>query len=79
VVESVAATGGLRDGLDVEHATDMLWTLNHPDVWLLLVGRCGWTPDEFEAWLAEASCRQLLGRGAPRPRAVRQGVAPKDS
>src|SRR5687768_17223487 len=35
VVESLG--GALRPGLDVGRATDILWTLNHPDVWLLLV------------------------------------------
>jgi AcrR family transcriptional regulator len=69
IVEAIAADDGLRDGLDVAHATDVLWTLNHPDVWLLLVGRRGWTAGEFETWFAEASCRQLLGRAAPRSRA----------
>jgi AcrR family transcriptional regulator len=61
VVESLAAKGALRTGLGVERATDLLWVLNHPDVWLLLVGARGWTPAEFEDWLAETSCAQLLG------------------
>jgi len=29
-------------------------------VWGLLVGERGWTPDRFEAWLADAFCSQLL-------------------
>jgi AcrR family transcriptional regulator len=60
VVESVAAKGALRGGLGVDRAADVLWTLNHPDVWLLLVGGRGWTPVEFEDWLAETSRAQLL-------------------
>jgi len=44
---------------DVERATDVLWTLNHPDVWLLFVDR-GWTPDAFEAWFADTLVQQLL-------------------
>jgi AcrR family transcriptional regulator len=60
IVESVAAKGALRAGLGVERAADLLWALNHPDVWLLLVGARGWTPDDFEEWLAETSCAQLL-------------------
>jgi hypothetical protein len=40
----------------------VLWTLNHPDVWLLLVGERGWTPEEFERWFADAACDQLLDR-----------------
>ena len=30
-------------------ATDILWTLNHPDVWQLLVGERGWTPERVRA------------------------------
>jgi hypothetical protein len=41
-------------------ATDILWTLNHPDVYRLLVGDRGWTPDEHEEWLANTLCEQLL-------------------
>jgi AcrR family transcriptional regulator len=60
VVESLHAQGGLRPDLDVDRATDVLWTLNHPDVWLLLAGERGWTPEQFEAWFAETLVAQLL-------------------
>lgn len=63
IVESLADKGALRDGLKVDHATDLLWMLNHPDVWLLLVERRGWPPTEWEEWFAETSREQLLGRG----------------
>ena len=66
VVASLHAKGALRDGLDVARGADILWTLNHPDVWLLLVGRRGWTAYAWEAWFADATCSQLLGaRSAP--------------
>jgi AcrR family transcriptional regulator len=61
MVESLATKGALAAGLDVDAATDILWTLNHPDVWFLLVDRCGWSPDRFEQWFADACCAQLLG------------------
>jgi hypothetical protein len=50
----------LRRGLDVESASDILWTLNHPDLWQLLVAERGWTPDQWEAWFAETVRAQLL-------------------
>ena len=50
----------LRAGLDPDGATDLLWTLNHPDLWLLLVGQRGWTPEEFESWFADTVVAQLL-------------------
>jgi len=58
IVESLAAKHALRD--DVPRATDILWTLNHPATWQLLVFQRGWTPAEYERWLAETSCTQLL-------------------
>jgi AcrR family transcriptional regulator len=66
LVATIDARGGLRLELDVERATDILWTLNHPDVWLLLAGR-GWTPEEFESWFADASCAELLGPSVSSP------------
>jgi AcrR family transcriptional regulator len=61
IVESLDRKGALRPGLDVGRGADILWTLNHPDVWLLLVGQRGWTADRFERWLADTTCAQLLG------------------
>ena len=61
VVKRLAAKKALRKGLDVDRATDILWALNHPEPWLLLVGRRGWSPEEWEEWFSEASRSQLLG------------------
>ena len=65
VAESLHKNGDLRARLTVARATDMLWTLNHPDVWLLLTGERGWTPNAYERWLADSSCTQLLGTPTP--------------
>lgn len=46
--------------VDVASATDILWTLVHPDLYQLLVRRRGWSPDRYEAWLAGALAQQLL-------------------
>jgi AcrR family transcriptional regulator len=62
VVDAIDAKGALAPGLDAARAADILWTLNHPDVWHLLVGERGWTPEEWEQWFADAACAQLLGR-----------------
>src|SRR6478672_3812691 len=59
VVESLHATRSLRRGLGVDRGADILWTLNHPDQWLLLVGQRGWAPAEFERWLADSACFPL--------------------
>jgi AcrR family transcriptional regulator len=61
VVQALKARHALRHGLSAERATDIVWTLNHPDVWQLLVVHCGWTPEAYQKWLAETFCAQLLG------------------
>jgi AcrR family transcriptional regulator len=60
VVEDLHRRKALRRGLDVARASDILWTLNHPRVFQLLVGDRGWSPDEHEEWLADTLCEQLL-------------------
>ena len=65
IIESIRQRGGLRPELTPARAADILWTLNHPDVWLLLVGERGWSPAAYETWLAETSCAQLLGPAIP--------------
>lgn len=62
IVDTLDATGSLRPGLDPAHAADILWTINHPDLWHLLVGERGWTPEQYEQWCYEAACSQLLRR-----------------
>ncbi len=60
VIETLHEQRALRPDLDVRRATDILWTLNHPDVWLLLVGERGWSAAEWEEWFANTICAQLL-------------------
>jgi AcrR family transcriptional regulator len=60
IVETLAERKALLPGLDATRAADILWTLNHPDVWQLLVRERGWTPADYERWFAESSCAQLL-------------------
>jgi AcrR family transcriptional regulator len=64
IAERLATDGALRPGLDATRAADLLWTINHPHTWHLLVGERGWTPEEYERWVAETSIAQLLGGGA---------------
>ena len=68
VVATLDRAGALAPGLDAAQATDILWTLNHPDVWLLLVGQRGWEPKQVESWLAETAIAPLLGRRPSRRR-----------
>lgn len=69
IVESLNDKGALKARLDVDRAADILWTINHPNMWHLLVGERGWTPEQYEQWTADLACSQLLGR----PNAAHKG------
>jgi AcrR family transcriptional regulator len=56
----LAATGALRPELSVEEVADVLWSMNSPELYLLLVGQRGWDPDRYQRWLADAWQRLLL-------------------
>jgi AcrR family transcriptional regulator len=58
VVERFQADGVLK--VDVNRATDILWTVNHPAVYHLLVVERGWMADEYRQWLEESLAQQLL-------------------
>ncbi len=60
IVEVLHEKNALRPSLDVASATDILWTLNHPDLYWLLVNDRGWTPEQHEEWLADLLCDRLL-------------------
>jgi len=64
IVESLDAKKALNPELDVDRASDILWLLNHPNQWHLLVGRRGWTPEQYEQWCGDVACSQLLKSGA---------------
>lgn len=55
----VAANGPLREGLDEEDATTIVWTLTSPEVHRLLRAERGWTAERYLAWL-EATLKATL-------------------
>jgi AcrR family transcriptional regulator len=59
-VETLRDKGALRPGLSVERGADIMWTLNHPELWHLLVGARGWSPEQYERWFGDTICAQLL-------------------
>jgi AcrR family transcriptional regulator len=63
IVERLHERDELAPGLSVDHAADILWTINHPNTWQLLVAERGWTPEEYERWAGETARAQLLAPG----------------
>jgi len=61
IVAELAKRKALSPGLGIERAADILWTINHPNTWQLLVVQRGWTPEQYEQWSGDAACRELLG------------------
>jgi AcrR family transcriptional regulator len=58
VIERFGADGALK--VDVNRATDILWTINHPAVYHLLVAERGWKTLDYQQWLEETLDAQLL-------------------
>ena len=60
LAKELAATGRLRAGLSDSMVADIIWSMNSPEFYVLLVEQRGWSPEEFECWLAQAWVRLLL-------------------
>lgn len=57
----LAEGGHLRDGLSVEEARDIVFTLCSLTVYDILVVQSGWTQDRYRDWLASTLTDALLG------------------
>jgi AcrR family transcriptional regulator len=58
-VKQFAANGVLREK-DEKSATDTVWTLTSPEVFLLLTRERGWSAENYSEWLADKLIRALL-------------------
>jgi AcrR family transcriptional regulator len=70
-IEALASLGPLRDGLDLDAATDILWLLKDPAVWTALVTNRGWPAERYQEWLAGTMKDSLLPAPANRRRPAR--------
>ena len=61
------ATGELRTDLSDDDIADIVWSMNGPEYWTLLVSDRGWSPGQFGNHLTDAWQRLFLAR-APRSR-----------
>lgn len=60
VAAALAAAGPLRDGVSVDDAGAILWTLTSPEVHRLLRDHSGWSRQRYAEWLGETLARTLL-------------------
>jgi hypothetical protein len=77
IVQSLDQKNALRPDLDVDRATDILWTLNHPDLWQLLVRDRGWTPTSTSSGSPTRPAHSCWAReddGESRPRRLNDQV-----
>ncbi len=64
VIDFLRESGGLRRGLTHKKARDIFWVLSGGDVYRMLVGERGWSPEQYQDWLGETLVDALLGPGA---------------
>lgn len=62
-VKDLAATDRLSAGLSKPKAADIIWSMNSPEFYLLLVEERGWSVEEYGEWLGSAWIRLLLRDG----------------
>jgi AcrR family transcriptional regulator len=58
--EDLERAGGLRTGVGVAEAADVVWATNSAELYLLLTAERGWSPERYRDWLAETWIRLLL-------------------
>src|SRR5258707_10390830 len=68
IVRRLTERNALLDGLDQQSASDILWVLNDPGLYQLLVTQRRWTQRRFRVWLTTTMQTQLLEPLEPRSR-----------
>lgn len=56
----LSESGRLRLDLTAEAALDIIWSMTGSDLYSLLVFARGWTPDQYEEWLARSLIELVL-------------------
>jgi AcrR family transcriptional regulator len=57
----------LRRGLNHQTARDIFWMLTGRDVYRMLVRERGWSPQQYQEWLADTLVHSLLSPAKPTP------------
>ena len=59
IARSLSRAHALKPGLREREAADLIHALMSPEVYHLLVGDRGWTPERYQQWLATTLVQQL--------------------
>ena len=59
IVNALARSGSLRDGLEEREAMDLVHAIMSPEIYSLLVVDRVWTPEKYQRWLATTLVQQL--------------------
>lgn len=60
VIKEIAAIDGLKKGLSIEKARDLMWVYTSREFYRKLVAERGWTLDQYEKWLGGLLITELL-------------------
>jgi AcrR family transcriptional regulator len=72
LVEDLQGAGGIRPGLPIDEAADVIWATNSSELYVLLTVERNWTPARYEHWLADTWCRLLLPDRTGSVRSIRR-------
>jgi AcrR family transcriptional regulator len=67
MIISLREAASLRPALNHRTARDILWMLTGRDVYRMLVRERGWSPQEYQHWVADALVQSLLAQGRANP------------
>jgi AcrR family transcriptional regulator len=61
-IQSVAANGPLREGMNEKEAADIVWAITSPELFQLFTVDRGWSQEKYTQWLSQAlTCLLLPG------------------
>ena len=65
-INAMVKENSLAKGMSGKRARDVLWVFTGRDIYRMLVIEQGWTPEEYEKWLAELLANMLIvGKNQP--------------
>ncbi len=65
MAQSLAGKRVLGPNISVEQARDLLWALGSADLYRMLVAERGWSPEQYDQWLASGLIAALVGDHEP--------------